>query len=143
MSLRSAGTISRTGLWWFRGLAQGSASLFQSSAVVLVSVVSGLRGVPLLLNPPGLPVQEEARCTPGPTGGDPEAFPGQMRYIIPPVSSGSVPGFSPGWILIRRLVQLWSPDTITCSGSVSRPYETLIRMISKTWMCFHVHTPQF
>ena len=77
-------------------LAQWSASQLWSWSLV----VSGLTGEPLLLNLPGLPAEEEARCTPEPTSGDPEAFPGQMRYIIPPVSSGSVPGLSPGWILI-------------------------------------------
>lgn len=29
--------------------------------------------------------------------GDPEAFPGQMRYIIPPAGSGSAQGSPPSW----------------------------------------------
>jgi len=35
--------------------------------------------------------------------GDPEAFPGQKRYIIPPAGSGSAPGSPPSWTCPENL----------------------------------------
>jgi len=35
--------------------------------------------------------------------GDAEAFPGQMRYIIPPAVSGSAPGFPPSRMCLENL----------------------------------------
>ena len=32
------------------------------------------------------------------SGGDPEVFPGQMGYAIPPVSSGSTLSYTPSWL---------------------------------------------
>ncbi len=35
--------------------------------------------------------------------GDPEAFPGQMRYVIPPACSGSTPGSLASWMYLENL----------------------------------------
>ncbi|XP_054874822.1 protein-cysteine N-palmitoyltransferase HHAT isoform X2 [Amphiprion ocellaris] len=50
--------------------------------------------------------------------GDPEAFPGQMRYIIPPAGSGSTLGSPPWWTCLENL-QRKSLQT-TSTGSFRR-----------------------
>jgi len=77
-------------------------------SVLLLLSTAGSRWQPAKQGPPGflLPSHTLQFLL----GGDPEAFPGQKRYIIPPAGSGSAPGSlpqkiskgrRPGSILIR------------------------------------------
>ena len=92
--------------------------------------------------------------------GNPETFPGQMRYIIPPVSSGSAPGSPPSWScqeniqreaprrhpnqlprttsagsfqLKEAAAPLWAPSRCPSSSSYLRGWATLIRGLIFSW----------
>lgn len=68
--------------------------------------------------------------------GDPEVFPGQTRFMIPPASVGSTPGLLP-------VKCAWTASRRRCPGSIPiRCLDDLIRLLFNTkedWLCSKLH----